>query len=68
MGRIYAKLNNKIHYVVGINEETDTVTYTESKSSGTDYGGEYYTKAQLEYLRNYFSEKQPELKCADIEW
>lgn len=68
MGKIKVTKAKKTYYVSGIDEETDTVTYVENKEEATEYGGTFFTTAQIDFLKNYFSEKQPELKKAKPVW
>ena len=64
MGKIKVSINRKAHYVSGIDEENDRVIYTTKESEGCDYGSDFFTRSQIEYLKFYFSDKQPELKNA----
>lgn len=49
-------------FIKGVNEENGEVIFTERSNEARDYGGDYFTGAQLKYLQFHFGEKYPELK------
>ena len=49
-------------FVKNVDMENGEIKFTERSSEATDYGGEYFTKAQINYLKFHFMEKYPELK------
>lgn len=64
MGRLYYRDTEKNIpiFIQGLNEETGDVMFTEYASEARDYGGEYFTNAQLGFLQFHFGEKYPQLK------
>lgn len=49
-------------FIKKLDEDKGEVIFTERSSEAHDYGGEYFTKAQANYLKFHFAGKYPELK------
>lgn len=58
--------NSKQVFIKAVDEDTGKVTFTERSAEAKDFGGEYYTEAQKNYMKRHYSVQYPQMNKLKI--